>query len=142
MKKKKLEADISFDFALIGLITTLKEYKLAWHLNAALGIQLAKDRDIEMEFEKTQKIVISNYFHETEHSYIRMLKNKSISVFDEKPAFMIPELNNFDYLILARGFEDRMTLAKLKDTIAAIPKMQYVQIFDTDTLKSKENLIF
>jgi hypothetical protein len=87
MKKKKLEADINFDFTVIGLITTLKEYKLAWHLNAALGIQLAKERDIEMEFVKTQNIVISNYFYETEHSYIRMLKNKSISEFDEKPCF-------------------------------------------------------
>jgi hypothetical protein len=55
---------------------------------------------------------------------------------------MMPELNNFDYLILAQGFEDSLTLRKLKDTIAAIPKMQYVQTFDIDALKSKENLIF
>lgn len=142
MKKKKLEADINFNFTVIGLITTLKEYKLAWYLNAALGIQLVKERDIEMEFLKTQNIVISNYFYETEHSYYRILKNKSINEFDEKPAYMMPELNNFDYLILAQGFEDSLTLRKLKDTIAAIPKMQYVQTFDIDALKSKENLIF
>jgi hypothetical protein len=86
--------------------------------------------------------VISNYFYETEHSYYRILKNKSINEFDEKPAYMMPELNNFDYLILAQGFEDSLTLRKLKDTIAAIPKMQYVQTFDIDALKSKENLIF
>ena len=142
MKKKKLEANIDFDFTVIGLISPLKEYKLAWYLNAALGIQLIKENDIEIEFLKNQNLLISNYFYETEHSYIRILKNKSISEFDDKPAYLIPELNKFDFIMLAQGFEDTYTTAEMKDIIGNIPRVQYVQTFSIDTLKSKENLIF
>jgi len=142
MKRKKLEADIDFDFTVIGLICPLKEYKLAWYLNTALDIQLIKESDIEIEFLKKQNLLISNYFHQTEHSYFRILKNKSINEFEEKPAYLIPELNKFDFIILAQGFEDSYSLVELKDVIGNIPKIQYVQTFPIDSLKSKENLIF
>jgi hypothetical protein len=142
MKKRRLEADIDYDFTIIGLICPLKEYKLAWYLNNRLDIQLIKEQDIEIEFIKEQNLLISNYFYETEHSYYRVLKNKSVSEFDEKPAYIIPELNRFDYLILAPGFEDTYPIGEVKDIISNIPKVQYVQAFPIDSLKSKENLIF
>lgn len=142
MKKKKLEAELSFDFSLIALISELKEYTLAWHLNAALDIQLEKKKDIELEFIKGQNLLISNYFYETQHSYIRLLKNKSIIVFGESPAFLLPELNQFDYLILVYGFEDTLSMTELKSKISGIPKVQYVQALGVENLKSKENLIF
>ncbi len=142
MKKKRLEADIDYDFTIIGLICPLKEYKLAWYLNGSLGIQLIKEQDIEIEFIKDQNLLISNYFYETEHSYYRVLKNRSVSEFDDKPAYILPELNRFDYLVLASGFEDSYPIGELKNMISQIPKVQYVQTFPVDTLKSKENLIF
>jgi hypothetical protein len=142
MKKKKLEAELSFEFSLIALISELKEYKLAWHLNTALDIQLVKKTDIELEFLKGQNLLISNYFFETEHSYIRLLKNKSIVVFGESPAYLLPELNRFDYLILVCGYEDTLTMTELKSKISEIPKVQYVQVLGVENLKSKENLIF
>jgi hypothetical protein len=142
MKKKKLEAELSFDFSLIGLISAHKEYKLAWHLNEALDVRLVKEKDIELEFIRGQNLVISNYFYETEHSFIRILKNKSINEYGEMPAYLVPELNNFDYLILIQGYEDTISLNDLKNRISTIPKVQYVQTFPIENLKSKENLIF
>lgn len=142
MKKKKLEAELSFEFSLIALISELKEFKLAWHINAAFDIQLVKKKDIELEFIKGQNLLISNYFHETEHSYIRILKNKSIISFGEGPAFLLPELNKFDFLILIKGYEDTLPIADFKNKIAAIPKVQFAQAFEIENLKSKENLIF
>ena len=142
MKKKRLEADINFDFTIIGLVCPLKEYKLAWYLNNKLDIKLNKEKDIEIEFVKDQNLLISNYFYETEHSYYRVLKNRSVSEYDDKPAFLLPELNRFDYLILASGYEDTYPIRTLKGILANIPKVQYVQSFPSDSLKSKENLIF
>jgi hypothetical protein len=142
MKKKKLEAELRFEFSLIALISDLKEYKLAWHLNGVLDIQLVKKKDIELEFIRGQNLVISNYFYMTEHSYIRMLKNKSIIMLGESPAYLLPELNQFDYLILVHGYEDTLSMTELKKKISGIPKVQFVQTFEIENLKSKENLIF
>lgn len=142
MKKKKLEAELTFDFSLIGLISSHKEYKLAWYINEALDIKLIKEKDIELEFVKGENLVISNYFYETEHSYIRILKNKSMNDYGDRPAYLVPELNNFDYLILIQGYEDTITLQELKNKISEIPKIQFVQTFPIENLKSRENLIF
>ena len=104
MKKRKLEAEFDYDFSLVGIISALKEYKLAWLLNSKLEVQLEKTTDIEIEFLKNQSLIISNYIYETEHSSLKLLKNKSVDQFGDNPAFLVPELKRFDYFILIQGF--------------------------------------
>ena len=71
-----------------------------------------------------------------------MLKNRSVNEYDLNPAFLIPELNKFDFIILVQGLEDTHSIDDIKSNLAQIPKVQYVQSFSVDNLKSKENLIF
>ena len=142
MKKRRLEAEVEYDFALYGILSALKEYKLAWHLNSELNIQLDKEKDIEIDFLKSQNLVISNFLYETEHSIIRLLKNKSVDQFEENSAFLIPELKRFDYLVLVQGFEDTFSSKQLKAIFTSIPNVQFVQTFIPSDLKSRENLIF
>lgn len=142
MKKRKLEAEFDYNFTLFGLISVLKEYKLAWQLNNHLEIQLDKVRDIEIDFIKSQNLIISNYLFETEYSSFRLLKNKSMDLYSDNPAFLLPELKRFDYLILVQGFEDTMSFDEMKVIMSSIPKIQFVQTFDVEDLKSRENLIF
>jgi len=142
MRKRKLEAEFDYNFILFGLISALKEYKLAWLLNSKLDLQLDKTKDIEIDFLKSQNLIISNYLFETEHSSFRLLKNKSADQFDDNRAFLIPELKRFDYLILVQGFDDTFSTKDLKNELSSISSVQYVQHFDVEDLKSKENLIF
>ena len=60
------------------------------------------------------------------------------------PAYakLIPELKRFDYLILVQGFDDTFDTNDLKSRLSSVPKVQYVQSFLVDDLKSRENLIF
>ena len=142
MKKRKLEAEFDFNFTLFGLISALKEYKLAWLLNNKFHIQLDKARDIEIDFLKSQNLVISNYLFETEHSSFRLLKNKSLDIFKENLAFLIPELKRFDFLVVIQGYEDTFSDDRMKEILSSVPKVQYVQKFQVEDLKSRENLIF
>lgn len=142
MKKRKLEAEFDYNFLLFGVISALKEYKLAWHLNNTFELQLNKAHDIAIDFLKSQNLIISNYLYETEHSTFRLLKNKSADVFEDNLAFLIPELKRFDYLILIQGFDDTFNTGDIKKLLSSIPKVQYVQNFQIDDLKSRENLIF
>lgn len=142
MKKRKLEADVKYDFSVFGLISALKEYKLAWLLNNHLGVLLDKSRDIKIDFLKSQNLVISNYLYQTEHRCLRLLKNKSMDQFDDNSAFLVPELRRFDYLLIINGFEDTYSNHDFKKRLSSIPNVQYVQNFPVENLKSKENLIF
>ena len=142
MKKRKLEAEFEYDFSLFGLISALKEYKLAWMINRHLEVQLDKSMDIKIDFLKSQDLLISNYLYETENSSFRLLKNKSMEQFEDNSAFLLPELNRFDYLVITKGFEDTYSRAEIKKKLATIPNIQYVQHFEVENLKSKENLIF
>lgn len=142
MKKKKLEAEFDYDFSLFGIISTIKGYKLAWLLNRKLDLQLDKAQDIEIKFVKNQNLLISNYLYETEHCSFRLLKNKSVDQVGDNSAFLVPEMNRFDYLIILHGFEGAFTNHTLKEKISKIPGIQFAQLFSVESLKSKENLIF
>ena len=142
MKKRKLNAEIEYDFDLYGLISTLKEYKLAWHLNNALDIQLDKVDDVKITFLKSKSLIISNYLYATEHSSIRLLRNRSADEFESDSLYVMPELKRFDFLLLVQGFEDTYDQARMKQQVGSVPQVQYVQSFVVDDLKSRENLIF
>ena len=142
MKKRKLQAELEYNFDLYGILSALKEYKLAWRLNNALNIQLDKQQDIEIDFLKSQNLVISNFLYETEHSQIRLLKNRSVDQFEEHSVYMVPELKKFDYLMTVQGYDDTYNSKQLKNIFVAIPGIQYVQTFAASDLKSRENLIF
>ena len=142
MKKRKLNAEIEYDFDLYGLISALKEYKLAWHLNKSFDIQLDKADDIKISFLKSKSLIVSNYLYATEHSSIRLLRNRSADEFETDSLYLLPELKRFDFLLLVRGFEDTYEKAAIKQKVGAISQVQYVQSFDLSEIKSRENLIF
>lgn len=142
MSKNKLNIDLSFEFLLIGLISTAREYKLAWHLNKAFDIQLVKDEDILIEFFKDDNMYVSNYIFSTENSAFRLIKNKTVLENQATTRFLIPELNRFDYFIVVEGFEDTFSQKHLKEKLLSIKDIQYHQFFDPNELKSRENFIF
>ncbi len=142
MAKNKLKVDFIFDFTLFGLISVLKEHKLAWEINRAMDIHLVKNEDVILEFFNQGNIVISNFIFETENSSFRLLKNKSMDTKTKGSKFLLPELNSFDYLVFVTGFEDTFSTGEAKEMLQSVPGIQYLKEFDPNGLKSKENLIF
>ena len=78
MKTFKLEVDYDYEFDLFGLVSSSKEYKLAWSLNKSFNIRLIKQQDLSYDFINKGRLVISNYLHMTEHRTIRLFRNKSV----------------------------------------------------------------
>ena len=68
MKKSKLIIDYTFDFELIGLISIVKGYKLAWELNHILQINLVKQPDLVVGFKNNEEKSFSFYAHNTSHN--------------------------------------------------------------------------
>lgn len=140
MKKSRLLVDYEYDFTLMAILSPMREYKLAWHINQHLHIRLVKEKDVELNFTNQPNLCISNYIFATEHSVFRLLKNRSVG--EEEQGFLLPELKQFDYLIMLQGEGDFFDKDALPAMLQKIPTVEFVKPIDVNNLKSKENLIF
>ena len=142
MKTNKLVVDFDYSFKMIGIISSAKEYKLAWSVNQLLKIHLIKVDDINLQFQNDCNILVSTYLYLTEFSQIRLLKNKSIEFTNIAKPYLIPELKDYDYFIhiLDEGciFDEELIKEQLQDCGI----IQYIKVIDVSELKSKDNLIF
>ncbi len=142
MNKNKLIANFDFDFSLLAIVSQLKEYKLAWIINQELGIKLKKQHDEIFHFLGDKKLCISHYLYQTEYSSIRLIFNRSMEEVCACAGHLIPELKQFDFLMIMEGFEDTLMVREVRDILKNINGIQLVNHIGVDQLKSRDNLIF
>ncbi|HYG37179.1 MAG TPA: IPExxxVDY family protein [Cytophagales bacterium] len=143
MKINKLNFDPEYDeFELIGIVSSLKEYKLAWLINKVLDIKMVKEPDIIFNFINEAKISVSNYVYKLEYGNFRFLKNRASEVINIKVPFLLPELKQYDYLIKLEQISYTFPSEKVIDLLKTINQILFVQELSVNKLKSKENLIF
>ena len=140
MKKNKLEIEYSYDFKLLGVITTVKGYKLAWELNQLLHINLVKQPDLVVGFKNSDEKNFPFYAHETRLNRLKLFKNKPL---ENEPGkyFLIPEFPHFDFIILA-AMEEQHAQHHLMRQIRSIEVIQLIASIPLEGLKSKSNFIF
>jgi hypothetical protein len=140
MGKNRLVFDPDYDFELYGMISSSREYKLAWALNKQLEIRLVKQEDIHLDFLKEGPVTISNFLFESGNSRYMLIRNKLFNQVDNKVAYLLPELQKFDFLLTRKGVigDENEIISKIKE----IPLVNFVNRFPVNDIKSKENLIF
>ena len=139
MRKTKLIVDHELGASIIGLVSTLKDYKLAWNINQVFKIDLIMQPVLVIEFVNSNDLSIANYLYSTEFQEFRLIKNKSE---DSNSGYLIPELANFDFFIIISGEADIMPDEPVVERLHAIKGIEYFQLIDINKLKSKDNFIF
>ena len=140
MKKAKLLVEPTFDFELLGIVSPIRDYRMAWLVNKELELNLVKVDDLELEFLSAEKLEISQYFLSLPHGFIQLLKNKALNS-SEQLAYLIPELKNLDYFLLAQDETDQLELSNFMEKLSQNPLVQSIVRIDISKLKSKENLL-
>lgn len=148
---KLLDIDYDLDFEVVGVVSSIPAYQLAWLINKSLKIDLVKANDITLSFTK-KELLITNYIYKEEHSFIRIIKNKSISesvrkqensLFDiETSDYFLPELKKYDFILQLDGNINNHHLDEVVNKLNTLEKIQLVTPIDLDEIKSKDNLIF
>ncbi|MEO1053537.1 MAG: IPExxxVDY family protein [Bacteroidota bacterium] len=141
MKRKKLVIDYEYDFDLMGIVSSVKDYKLAWALNNFLSIELEKADDHILKFNKVGDIKFSNYIFATEHSEIRLFKNKAVDVSEQSKQFLVPEMGRFDYFLTAKGIISNCETKELADRLKRMRFIEYIVNINIETIKSKDNFL-
>ncbi|UII29973.1 IPExxxVDY family protein [Fulvivirga ulvae] len=138
MKKTRLIVEYEYEFELIGVIASVKFYKLAWAINKKLDIRLVKQEDYTIEMKGGGKTSFSNYLYQVDGKCFRLFRNRSV---EGENAYLIPELPHFDYVIKideqSQSFAKEEILKELKE----VTWIEYIAAIEVEKLKSKDNFL-
>lgn len=140
MKKTKLFVEHQYDFELLGLVSPVKDYKMAWVINHSLGLRLVRTEDFEPEFIDQSQLKISQYMEQKEHGYIQLLQNRSFKE-NSQTRYLIPELRVVDYFLLLQDLTFQLDLNMYIERLSQVRYIQNIVKLDVSKLKSKENLL-
>lgn len=154
--------DLEFDFKLIGISSTLKDYRLCHFINKHSGLNFVFGKEEPLDnrgnkkqyqkeeleyhiifFTNKKKEKTAHHFktyryctEDYEKEYY-LICNRSL-----EGQFLLPETPNFDALLIIKHFIDNEDLSILLSDINQINGVLLVKEIDPKLLKSKENLIF
>jgi hypothetical protein len=140
MKKKRLEIDYSYDFTLLGIISAIKGYKLAWEINQAFELQLTRQADLKISDKKNAAFHFAHFIHQSESLTMRLFRNKPLE--DEpQTTRIVPEFPHYDYILMVQS-DDATKSNRLQEVLRTIPSVELVAFIPLAALKSKDNFIF
>ena len=140
MSKKKLDVEIGVEAAVIGVVSSLKDYKLAWKINQVFKIELILDEDLVISMANNTNVIVSNYCYQTDFLKINLIRNKGMD--QTKATYLVPELPQIDFFMLITGEEFFMDVEEAVSKLKELEGVSFVQLIDISKLKSKDNFIF
>lgn len=141
------------DYTLIGIHTTLSEYKLAYLLNKYLDIKFSKATD-DLDFTQNNSISFYALYEykstELEHNWFLIANtNKpdskietNISNINNSLTYLIPEKKKIDYFLKIENSFDTDAVFEKIQIINKIPQIIISYQVELESLKSKDFLIF
>ena len=132
--------DINYD--LFGIVSNIKEYKLAWILNKIFSIDLIKFDDLIINKYNQKTFQVSNYFYETDEFIIRVLKNRLLNrENDNNEKFLINKLSKFDYLFQVYNSSNEFNKRDIINKLNAENSIQFANFVDINLIKEKDLLL-
>lgn len=124
MKKNKLIVAPFDDIIIIGIVTGMADYQLAWNLNKSLRIDLAKYKDITSNGKDFFSFYLYNAGENDNVFNLVALSNK-----ERKWVTFSPQT---DYLFIIRNYINEEKLQQLLTMIKSVPRIQHAYIIDLE----------
>lgn len=139
LNRKFLKFEIDFDFVLIAITTSLKDYRICYLINKSLNFNFTRSNDLSVDIYQGAEPVLFSLFHyqwETTETDFYFIGNKG------SDGYLVPEIRSADYFIMIRNYIDDDDLDSLVSTINKIPEVVAAVKIDPKKIKSRENLLF
>ncbi|WP_419700164.1 IPExxxVDY family protein [Mucilaginibacter sp. NFX135] len=139
MNRKFLKFEIDFDFVLIAITTSLKDYRICYLINKSLNFNFTRSNDLAVDIYQGAEPVLFSLFHyqwETTETDFYFIGNKG------SDGYLVPEIRSADYFIMIRNYIDDDDLDTLISTVNKIPEVVAAVKIDPKKIKSRENLLF
>jgi len=137
---QKITSEFFEDTKLLGIVTTVKDYRFCWHLNIMLGMDFRVNHEIEIQLNRKKRIYFFSVYEYKEpvSTLVHYLYN---NLWDGE--YLLPEFKHLDFLWLMKN--DTVTddyLNHLVLLLKSIPDVQLVTELNSKRIKNKEYLIF
>lgn len=139
LNRKILKFEIDFDFVLIALTTSLKDYRICYLINKYLNFNFVRQDDLKLDIGLMGgPALFSLYKHswEATETDFYFIGNKG------SDGYLIPEMREVDYFILIRNYIDEDDLEQLISALNKIPEIVAAVKIEPKKIKSRENLLF
>ncbi|WP_374949706.1 IPExxxVDY family protein [Mucilaginibacter sp.] len=139
LNRKNLKFEIDFDFILIALTSSLKDYRICYLINKYLNFNFAKADDLKIDISQASGPVLFslyNYHWETTETDFYFIGNKG------SEGYLVPEMREADYFILIKNYIDDTDLENMIYNLNKIPEIVAAVKIDPKKIKSRENLLF
>lgn len=138
MNKTYLKLSLDFDFILLAITASLKDYVLCHHVNTKLNFNFEKVDDHQVYFNIDEApLSFSKYFF-----YLEEGDNEYFILNNRNPeGFLIPEMNKVDFFMVIHQYLDNEDLNYILTGLRKLSGIQAAVRVDPVKLKSRENLI-
>jgi hypothetical protein len=161
MAVHKLDLDEfdEIDYYLVAIHTTLEDYRLAYFINQNLPVNLSKSKEEILISIKEGDTQFSRFYFEDEDNFIswNLIQNKNEVVGQKEminqdlfsnssqqvatKVYLLPELKKVDYFLKIEC-DDDLKIQEILKKLKTIKSLSTVYLVETETIKSKNNLIF
>ncbi|WP_413669950.1 IPExxxVDY family protein [Mucilaginibacter sp. Mucisp86] len=139
MNRKFLKFEIDFDFVLIAVTSSLKDYRVCFLINKYLNFNFVKNDDLEVDiYPGAEPVLFSLYRYswETTETDFFFIGNKG------SDGYLVPEIKSADYFLMIRNYIDDNELDTIISSLNKIPEIVAAVKIDPKKIKSRENLLF
>jgi hypothetical protein len=139
LNRKNLKFEIDFDFILIAITSSLKDYRLCYLINRYLNFNFIKLDDLKLDISQLNCPVLFSLYHynwESTETDFFFIGNKG------SDGYLVPEMREADYFILIKNYIDDDDLESMISALNKIPEIVAAVKIDPKKIKSRENLLF
>jgi len=139
-KKKvvKLQLENDYNFVMLGLVSTAKDYRVCYLLNKIFELDLCKGDDLILTINKqgnSDHFSFYEFLNEDQEEYY-FLANKG------KTTSFVPEYKLLDYFLIVKNQFSANCEQEIMDKLKGNSLILGVYSINASTLKSRDNLMF
>lgn len=130
--------DSDFEFLLIGIVSSYRDFRVCREINRTLEIELERADDLTVVDKKRQSEAAFAFFEFTTATEDRFVfvSNKT------ENGMLLAERKEFDYLLVIQPGMTSFDVTELVQRLKPITIIQASYAIEVMELKSKENLLF
>ncbi len=140
IKKLKFEVKYESDFQVLGIFSSLSNYRLCWFINKHLSLKLSRTNDISLtpfKVEKPQSFSLFTYMDRGLMIEYYLLNNR------KNGHILLPEPKNLDYLLLLKSKDFRIDIENIVAKLRSIKQIAAViWLKETEKVKNLNNLLY